>query len=524
MRRSVGSVCLSLLLVAVSAGGGAHAQETPRIVLEEPVPPESGAFFLVPFVLDDGAAEVEVRHSLVDAADDDVLDFGLEDAWGRFRGWGGGNDEPAVVGVRAASRSYIPGPLPAGTWHVVVGKARLSSATLRYRLEVFVRTTPTLPDDGDQNQTPATTMATEARWYAGDLHVHSRDSGDARPDLDEIARFARGRGLDFVVIADHNTNAQTAHLDEAQARHPALLFVPGVEFTTYGGHAGGLGVTAYVDHKVGLSTTIDDAVAAIHAQGGLFSIHHPVLDLGDVCIGCAWTHAIPARVDAVEVATGGYRQSGFIFGAAARDFWDALLDDGSHAAPVGGSDDHKAGVDLEPFGSPIGDPTTLVFAGAQTTAALLDGIRCNRTVVQLQGPSDPRIDLQTVPDRACDTVVVPPGEPIVLRTTVSGGVGFRARFLKDGYEDGDVVTIAQDPFVFERRVDAPDVGADDERWRVEVLDDDTPRVVTGHVWTRSERPGPDAPCGCRGSGDAAALACVALGLLLGRRPRHARPG
>ena len=506
----------SLVACAVVVGVPASAQETPDVVIDEPVPDDGAAFFLVPFTVADGVDEIEVRHSVVDGSDDDVLDFGLEDASGAFRGWGGGNSEPAVVGVRAASRSYVPGPLPAGTWHVVVGKARLSSDAPRYRVEVFVRATATLPDDGDQQQVAATTLSDEARWYAGDLHVHSRDSGDARPDLDEVATFARGRGLDFVVITDHNTNAQVAHLDEAQARHPDLLFVPGVEFTTYGGHAGGFGVTDYVDHKVGMSTTVQDAVDRIHAQGALFSINHPTLDLGDVCIGCAWTNEIPGAVDGVEIETGGYRQSGFIFGAGARDFWDRLLDDGSHAAPLGGSDDHRAGVDLEAFGSPIGDPTTMIFAEGQSTNALLDGIRCNRTVVKLQGPDDPMIDLQTIPERFCDTVVA---TEVVLRATITGGVGLRVRFLKDGYVDGDAHDIDADPFVVERRLPEH---ADDERWRVEVTDGETPRVVTGHVWLETLRTDTEiGPCGCHGAGDAAVPVCSVL-MLLARRRRKPR--
>jgi hypothetical protein len=520
---TVALIALIALIVGVlSSGAPARAQAQPDVVLDELVPADGPAFFLVPFAVDVGTAEVEVRHSVVDGSDDDVLDFGLQDASGAYRGWGGGNAEPAIVGERAASRSYVPGPVPAGTWSVVVGKARLSSDAPRYHLEIFLRTTPTLPDDGDQRQAPATTLSSEARWYAGDLHVHSRDSGDARPDLDEVATFARGRGLDFVVITDHNTNAQVAHLDEAQARHPDLLFVPGVEFTTYGGHAGGFGVTDYVDHKIGLSTTVEDAVDAIHAQGALVSINHPSLDLGDVCIGCAWTNEIPDGVDGVEIETGGYRQSGFIFGEGARDFWDRLLDDGSHAAPLGGSDDHRAGVDLEAFGSPVGDPTTMIFAKAQTTTALLDGIRCNRTVVKLQGPDDPMIDLQTTPERDCDTVTA--DGDVVLRATITSGVGKRVRIMKDGYEDGDVENIDGDPFVFERTIPIDTGASEGHRWRVEVLDGDTPRVVSGHVWVQAPGPSDDSTaCGCHGNGDVTVPLCAVLGLLVRRRSNRRVP-
>ena len=488
----------------------ALAQEIPAVIFDQAVVDDGSDFFLLDFHVPAGTAEVEVRHASV--FDDDTIDFGLEDPAG-FRGWGGGNSEPAIVGVDAASRSYRPGPIPAGTWHVVVGKARLLSAAPALHVEVFLRTAPTLPAATDRAAYVPATLSTTARFYAGDLHVHSEDSGDARPALDEIADFARAKGLDFVVLTEHNTDSHVDKLSPAQARHPDVLLVPGVEFTTYGGHGNGFGVTGYVDHKIGLTTTIDDAVTALRAQGGLFTINHPVLDLGEVCIGCAWVHPVPADVDGVEIATGGYSQSGFIFADDARDFWDALLDDGAHLAPVGGSDDHRAGVDVGAFGSPIGDPTTLVFAENLSVAALQQGIRDSRTVVKLQGPDDAMIDLQTSPARSGDSVV--DDGDITLTALITGGLGQRARFLKEGFpfpaEGGGEVDVDADPFTLSRVVQAPVTG--EERWRVEILVDDHVQVVTGNVWVRRA---PPAAGGCDCGGSPALLLGV---LLLLRRTR-----
>jgi hypothetical protein len=492
-------------------------EETPDFVFDVALDEDAAPFVLVGFDVPAGTAEVEVRHESV--FDVDVVDFGVEDRDG-FRGWGGGNVEPAVIGLRAASRSYHPGPMPEGTWHVVIGKAQLVSDAPGAHIEIFLRTTATLPDASDRAPYVPATLSTGPRFYAGDLHVHSEDSGDARPGLDEIADFARGRGLDFVVVSDHNTDSQVEKLTPAQARHPDLLLVPGVEFTTYGGHATGFGVTRYVDHKVGLTTTVGEAAAAIQAQGGLFSINHPVLDLGTICIGCAWVNDVPGRVDGVEVATGGYDEVGFIFDEGARDFWDALLDDGSHAAPVGGSDDHKAGVDEGPFGSSIGAPTTMIFADALSVAALTQGIEDNRVVVKLQGPDDAMIDLQTDPPRSGDSVVF--DGDVTLTAVITGGTGLSARFMKHGFEDGDVVEVDSDPFTLTRVVQAPDQG--EERWRVELLEgrdganEGHVAVLTGHVWLR--RPPPSLPddCGC-GPGAAALLPLL---LLLRRRRRRRR--
>lgn len=522
---------LALLPVSMAVSLSARAQEQPSIVFDEALDTAAPDFVLLSFDVPAGIVEIEVRHASVDA--DDVVDFGLEDPDG-FRGWGGGNDEAAIVGERAASRSYRPGPIPAGAWHVVVGKAQLLSDAPGVHVEIYLRTTATLADAADRAAYVPAVPARGSRFYAGDLHVHSEDSGDARPALDEIAAFARGRGLDFVVVTDHNTDSHVDRLTPAQERHPELLFVPGVEFTTYGGHATGFGVTSYVDHKVGLTTTVAEAAAAIQQQG-LFSINHPVLDLGDACIGCAWVHDLSigsggaggagARVDGVEIATGGYDEVGFIFNDAARDFWDGLLDDGSHAAPVGGSDDHKAGVDLGAFGSPIGSPTTMVFADELSVAGLMQGIADNRVVVKLQGPDDAMVDLQTDPARDGDTVVVNADGDVTMTAVITGGLdnggGWQARFLERGFpvdnaDGSDVVDVDSDPFTLTRVVQAPAEG--EERWRVELLIDGHVQVVTGHVWVRRAPPLrvlDEEGCTC-----ASSPALLGGGLILLRRRRR----
>ena len=499
---------MRMLLGLVVASGSAFGQEIPAVVFDQEVVVDGSDYLVLDFEVPAGTAEVEVRHASV--FDEDIIDFGVDDAVG-FRGWGGGNTEPAIIGLRASSRSYRRGPIPAGRWHVNVGKAQLLSAAPAVHVEIFLRSAPTLPDDVNSAAYVPATLSSTARFYAGDLHVHSEDSGDARPSIDEIAVFAAGRGLDFVVLTNHNTDAHVQRITPAQAQHPRVLLVPGVEFTTYGGHGNGFGVTRYVDHQVGFTTTVDEAVSVIRAQGAVFTINHPVLDLGDVCIGCAWVNAIPTVFDGVEIATGGYSQSGFIFDDDARDFWDALLDDGRHLAPVGGSDDHSAGVNIGAFGSPIGDPTTLIFAENLSVEALLQGIRDSRTVVKLQGPGDAMIDLHTDPPRQGDSVTH--DGDILLSATITAGVGQRARFMKEGFADGDDIDIDTDPFILSRTVQAPAQG--EERWRVEVLLATHVQVVTGNVWLRRPTPAAEG-CHC---GSAPAL-LLGLGALCHRRRRR----
>ncbi len=64
-----------------------------------------------------------------------------------------------------------------------------------------------------------------------------------------------------------DTVSTATFLVDAQTRHPSTLLLPGVEWTSYSGHAGAIGTSVFVDHKVGVNgVTISSAVAAVHAQ------------------------------------------------------------------------------------------------------------------------------------------------------------------------------------------------------------------------------------------------------------------
>jgi hypothetical protein len=474
------ALALLTSLVGVTLGAPAPLLAAEEIVvLDGEVAEGPPDHVFVEFEVPAGTVEIEVRHDDMSMAN--ILDWGLYDPDG-FRGWGGGNAEPAVVGIDAASRSYVPGAIAPGPWSVVIGKAKIAESPAIYHIEVVLRDVATLePQPERAPYEPALALSDTARWYAGDFHVHSRESGDARPEIDEIATFARGRGLDFVELSDHNVVGQSDFIGAAQPDHPELLLVPGIELTTYAGHANAIGATVWVDHKIGQpDVTIEAAIAAIHDQGALVSINHPALAIGDICIGCAWDHDVdPATIDAVEIATTGLDQAGMLFDDAAIAFWDELCDQGAHAAAIGGSDDHKAGVDLGAFQSPIGDPTTMVYASELSVAALVEGIRTSRTVVKLQGADDPMIELAPARDRDGDTVHA--DTSVVYDVTVTGGDGFRVRAVRDG-EPGSAVDVVGDPFAWSFEVESPADG--ETRVRVELLADTTRRVVTSHVWQR----------------------------------------
>ncbi len=513
----------TLLALAVASGtstiaSGAAADQT--LIFDGQVMDGGLDHEFIEFAVPAAVAEIEVRHD--DLSDEDILDWGLDGPMG-FRGGGGGNTEPAVVSADAASRSYIAGPITPGTWRVVIGKAKLVGGAASYHVEIDLRDVATLAPQPERTPyADAEPLSAEARWYAGDFHVHSRESGDARPPIDEIATFARMQGLDFVELSDHNTNSQLDFLVDAQSRHPSLLLLPGVEYTTYSGHANGVGSTAFVDHKLGQpGVTIEAAADAFRAQGALFSVNHPALDLGDLCIGCAWALDLPAdRIDAVEVVTAGTVE---IFSDPSVAFWETLADAGARPAPIGGSDDHKAGVDLGAFGTPIGTPATMVFAEGLSRAAILEGIRQGKTVVKARGPSGPMITYDQYGELA-------PGITRVT-ATVTGGAGLSARWVHGG-EPLAEVAVTSDPFELPLDIAPPQEGFD--RYRLEVLEGIVRVSIAGHVWVPAQEPTIPAPIGgtapagggCAAAGrstsglGAAALAVCAA--LVARRRRRAK--
>lgn len=199
---------MTLLLLALWCG---HARADDTVLVLDGTLGEGGPdHVFLPFEVPEGVVEIEVRHDDLSAAN--ILDWGLDSPEG-FRGWGGGNPEPAVVGLDAASRSYLTGPIPAGTWNVVVGKAKIVETPASYAVRVTLRTQATLiPQTERTPYVPTPALETGWRWYAGDLHVHSRESGDASPSIDAVATEAAARGLDFVVLSDHNTVSQDEFL------------------------------------------------------------------------------------------------------------------------------------------------------------------------------------------------------------------------------------------------------------------------------------------------------------------------
>jgi MYXO-CTERM domain-containing protein len=371
----------------------------------------------------------------------------------------------------------------------------------------------------------ATVLDGQRRWYRGDFHVHSRESGDATATFDEISALAARRGLDFVNLSDHNTVSQHALQAAFLASHPTVLLLRGAEVTTYAGHGNAVGVEDYVDHRIGYAgRTIGGLLDDVAAQGAIFLVNHPTLDLGDSCIGCRWMHDDTPwnKVAGIELITGNwlFGVGGFVGQAIA--MWDGVLDRGFRIAAVGGSDDHRAGQSTGPTASPIGSPTTLVLADNLSEAAIIEGVRRGRTMVQLRGPDDPLLEVTL---RTADGGAAEIGDDVIgisrvrFDLRVTGGDGTIAQLFRDGQPLETELRVVGNDFA---GVLEDEPGAGEFRYRVHILNaGGQPLVITSHFYVQAlDRAA--GGCGC-GAGGEIAGGIVPLLIILApcvRRRRH----
>lgn len=432
---------LALLLIAAPAWAQSGG---PDLVLTGQVTgADHQTYKPVTFDVPAGVTRLSVAFDYTGREDKTVLDLGLMDPI-RFRGWSGGARKAFFVSAEAATAGYLPGPLPAGKWTLLLGVPNARpNAKATYEAQIWFQRTPApLPAVLPKATTPG--------WYRGDLHMHTAHSdggcvtGDAPRAPCPVYRTvlaAQAAGLDFIAITDHNTTSQAEAMAELQPAFPGLLLIPGREVTTFQGHANVFGPTAFIDFRLGSKTvpTLRDLQRAVKAAGGVFSINHPAAPSGEQCMGCGWTvkDTDYDAVQAIEVANGGNEKAlgdfeGVLSGAP---FWEALLNQGRRITAVGGSDNHDAGI---PHDKPsaVGRPATVVHAEGLSTEAILAGLRAGRVFIDLDGTRDRMLDLTaTTGGRKAvmgETLAVKAGETVTFTAVVSNLDVAGLEVIRDG--------------------------------------------------------------------------------------------
>ncbi|MEK7831088.1 MAG: CehA/McbA family metallohydrolase [Acidobacteriota bacterium] len=117
-------------------------------------------------------------------------------------------------------------------------------------------------------------------WYKGNTHTHTVNSdGDSTPD--EVVRWYRERGYNFLTLSDHNFLTDIAGLQSVFGAAEKFLMIPGEELTDKFEkkdiHINGLNPRELVKPQRGNSVveTIQNDINAIRKVDGVPHVNHP---------------------------------------------------------------------------------------------------------------------------------------------------------------------------------------------------------------------------------------------------------
>jgi hypothetical protein len=310
-------------------------------------------------------------------------------------------DQKVILSSETATAGFIPGAIQSGSWlaQLAIHAVLADVQPCIYSLDIEL-----LPPDktGQTAHQPALAQlgqstAGKASWLRGELHSHTIHSDGTLTPQELIAQAQQNR-LDFLAITDHNTNSALREIERTALNtlkngyltlkngYLGLLIIPGIELTTFHGHALALGVESWVDWRTGYrGWKMEDAARLTRAMGGVFIIAHPN-DVGTpICTGCKWEYADIDLdlVDGIEIWNG--RWSGSVDkNPKGLQTWQTLQE-GPHRNPATcGADYHQTGEWGE------GIPITYVYARSRSAPAVLEGIRRGRVILS----SGPWLSLQ----------------------------------------------------------------------------------------------------------------------------------
>ena len=397
----------------------------------------------VPFTVPAGTTRLTVEFSYTGKDQKSVIDLGVRDPQ-RFRGWSGGNKQSFTISDADATPSYLPGPLPPGTWKLVMGVPNLrAGAEARYTARIFFGRDARFAGFG------AAPIKSGPGWYRGDLHMHTAHSdGSCLSDRGVRApcpvfrtlEAAHARGLDFIAVTDHNATSQNDALRELAPLFDDLLLIPGREITTFQGHANVWGPVAPIDFQLGSprASTLAAIQTEVERAGGVFSINHPGQPSGESCMGCGWSVKDTdfSRIQAIEAVNGGSLSasggSDFLSGVP---FWEARLNAGFRITAVGGSDNHDAMLDPKKPSS-VGYPTTVVHASELSQPAVLAAIRAGHVFVDATGSRDRSLEVSAISGGRTaemgDGLAAPSGAPVRVTIHVAHAAGGSLSLAGDG--------------------------------------------------------------------------------------------
>ena len=437
-------IVTALLVVAIVLNiSTGHAQQaSPEMVLHRTITyADHQTYIELPFEAPQGISRVTIESSYTQRDQHTTIDLGLFDGE-RFRGWSGGNKASVTLSETDATPSYLPGPIRPGTWKLLLGIPNIREGIQsEFTANIYFARATDTPAVSTFSGTP---LRAGPAWYRGDLHMHDAhsdgsclsQSGQKVPcPLYKTAETAAQRGLDFIAISDHNTISHFDAMRELQPYFDKLLLLPAREITTFQGHANVYGTTQFIDFRLTSPSVpdINQLLKRVQDLHGVFSINHPGLPSGEICMGCGWT--VPntdfSRVTAIEVVNGNLREGP----GSGITLWQEELNKGFRLTGIGGSDNHDANIPRDAR-SAIGRPTTVIYAPALSERAILDAIRAGHVFIDVEGSKDRIVEFEakTASDTASmgDSISVPAGQKIHFTARMIALPDAHPEIIQDG--------------------------------------------------------------------------------------------
>ena len=117
-------------------------------------------------------------------------------------------------------------------------------------------------------------------WFKGNLHTHTLNSdGDSTPD--DVVRWYREHGYNFLVLTDHNYLTGVEGLNAVHGADDKFLVVKGEEVTSRVGekpiHVNGLNPDRFIKPPEGatVAAMLQNMIDAIRSAGAVPSVNHP---------------------------------------------------------------------------------------------------------------------------------------------------------------------------------------------------------------------------------------------------------
>ena len=215
------------------------------------------------------------------------------------------------------------------------------------------------------------------RWYKGNTHTHTLNSdGDSTPD--DVVRWYREHGYQFLVLTDHNFVTSVDGLNALHGADERFLVIRGEEVTSRAGdkpiHVNGLDVERRVEPATGSSVgeVLQRAVDGIRSASGVPHINHP--NFGWAITG---QELQQVRNNSLFEIFNGHPQVNNEGGGGVpglEEVWDRILTSGTMLYGIAVDDAHHFKQPGNPQASGPGRGWVMIRAARLETKALLEAL------------------------------------------------------------------------------------------------------------------------------------------------------